>query len=401
MDQGETGAVMIRFGELFLKSEPVRRQFMKVLHENITRALISQGISCQVLDSRGRILVTGSDRTEILRIVSRIFGIVDTAPALITEPTIQALSTAAVTLARGHLHEGMSFAIRARRDQVEGFSSQELGAEAGSAVFDAISGLRVDLTSPDYEIFLEARREGGFAYDMRIPGPGGLPYGTQGSLLSLLSAGIDSPVAAWVMMKRGVKISFLHIDTGTYAGGDCYANVIRNLATLSTWTQGRRLTLYVIRAQPFYDKLMQMEEARFRCVLCKRGMLKLGAKYAEKKGFPGIITGDNLGQVATQTLQNIVTISEEIKLPIFRPLIGYDKEEIITIARRIGTFNPNPGDTGCGVLPPRPATSAQYEVISRLEEKVRIDELISEISREHEIVHALNGEILTEEVKQI
>lgn len=394
MESGRPGAIMVRFGELFLKSEPVRRQFMKVLIGNIKGALSSNHIDATIEDNRSRIVIRTGDPAAAVPVLSRIFGVVDIAPALLTESTIDALGNAAASLALKHLHPGMSFAIRARRDQVPGFTSQELGAEAGGAVLDAVSGIRVDLTTPDYEIFLEARGEGGIAYDTRIPGPGGLPYGTQGSLLSLLSAGIDSPVASWLMMKRGVKVGFLYIDTGVYAGHDCYDNVVRNLAALSLWTPGTRLQLTIIRAQPFFDLLMADCEPRFRCVLCKRGMLTMAAACAREMNLPGIITGDNLGQVATQTLQNIVTISTVVSLPVIRPLIGYDKEDIITLARRIGTFSNDPGDTSCGVVPPRPATAADQQVIERLEERMRTGDTIASLLRSRDRVIALNGEIL-------
>jgi thiamine biosynthesis protein ThiI len=394
MESGRPGAVMVRFGELFLKSEPVRRQFMKVLIGNIKGALSSNHIDATIEDNRSRIVIRTGDPASALLVLSRIFGVVDIAPALLTDATIPALSNVAASLAQNHLKPGMSFAIRARRDQVPGFSSQELGAEAGGAVLDAIPGIRVNLTDPDYEIFLEARKEGGIAYDTRIPGPGGLPYGTQGALLSLLSAGIDSPVASWLMMKRGVKVGFLYIDTGEYAGDDCYSNVIRNLAALSLWSPGIRLPLTIIRAQPFFDLLMSACEPRFRCVLCKRGMLTIAEACAKEMKLPGIVTGDNLGQVATQTLQNIVTISGSISLPILRPLIGYDKEEIISLARRIGSFSQDPGDTSCGVVPPRPATAADIQIIERIEAEIKTRAIISSIIHNRDQVSALNGEIL-------
>jgi len=385
---------MVRFGELFLKSEPVRRQFMKVLVNNIHVALTSYHLDHTIQDNRSRILIEAGDIDAILPVVSRVFGVVDIAPALLTESSIESLSRVAVSLGVRHLKPGMSFAIRARRDQVPGFTSQELGAQAGSAVYEAVPGITVDLTSPDYEIFLEARKEGGIAYDTRISGPGGLPYGTQGSLLSLLSAGIDSPVAAWLMMKRGVKVTHLYIDTGRYAGCDCRANVLRNLAALSLWTPGLPVHLTIIHAEPFFTRLMSDADPRFRCVLCKRGMLKMAAARAIQTGFPGVITGDNLGQVATQTLSNLVTISSGIEMPVLRPLIGYDKEDIIALARKIGTFTNEPGDTSCGVLPPKPATAAGQQVIAEMEDNIRTDDLIHDLVRSGERITALNGEIV-------
>ncbi|WP_245926495.1 tRNA uracil 4-sulfurtransferase ThiI [Methanospirillum lacunae] len=396
MENGKSGAVMIRFGELFLKSEPVRRQFMKVLIGNIRSALSSHEIEYSLVDNRSRIIVCSKTPEAMIPLLSHIFGIVDIAPALLTDSSLPALCDAAGKLASRNLKPGMSFAIRARRDQVPGFTSQELGAEAGGAVLESVPGVRVDLTHPDYEVYLEARKEGGLAYDIRIPGPGGLPYGTQGSVLSLISAGIDSPVASWMMMKRGVKVSFLYIDTGTWAGCDCTDNVLRNLAALSSWVPGISLSLHIVHAQPLYDLLMNDCEPRYRCVLCKRGMLMLAETFAAQRKIQAIVTGDNLGQVATQTLQNIVTISSSVAIPVLRPLIGYDKEDIISLARKIGTFTNNPGNTSCGVVPSKPATAADSSLIGDLEERLHMRSIIPSLLDNREKVIALNGKILSE-----
>lgn len=396
MESGRPGAVMIRFGELFLKSEPVRRQFMKTLIQNIRVALSAYDPDARISESRGRIFVQSEEISQIIPIISHIFGVVGVAPSYLTEPSVQALSTLARDLGLRHLKSGMSFAIRARRDQVSGFTSQELGAKAGSAVMGAVLNIRVDLTKPDYEIFLEARKEGGIAYDTHIPGPGGLPYGTQGSLTALLSAGIDSPVAAWLMMKRGVKVSFLHINTGRYAGSDCMENVMRNLAALSVWTPGIPLKMRIINAEPFFDRLMADAQPRYRCVLCKRGMLRMAELYADEKGVPGIITGDNLGQVATQTLQNIVTISSGVKIQILRPLIGYDKNDIIELARKIGTFSQVPGDTSCGVLPSKPATTSVQGAVETMESDLRVEEILGSVLNSGETIQAMDGAIHSE-----
>lgn len=160
------------------------------------------------------------------------------------------------------------------------------------------------------------------------------------------------------------------------------------------WTPGISLYLTIIRAEPFFTLLMSDAEGRYRCVLCKRGMLRIGAALARQKKIPGLITGDNLGQVATQTLQNLVTISSVITLPVIRPLIGFDKEDIIGLARKIGTFSNDPGDTSCGVVPPRPATSAVQRVIEEIEMRIGASEMIDLLVGSGEEITALNGEIL-------
>ena len=147
-----------------------------------------------------------------------MFGIIDVSICTLTGKETGDLSSAAAALASTHLEPGMSFAVRAKRQQKVGLTSQELGEQIGSAIYDRVPGLRVDLERPDYEIFVEVRDFGGLVYDSRIPAPGGLPFGTQGHVLVLLSSGIDSPVASWLAMKRGCAITHLHLDAGRWAG---------------------------------------------------------------------------------------------------------------------------------------------------------------------------------------
>lgn len=379
MEQDTRKVVMARFGEIFLKSEPVRREFLKRLRENIHAGLKGIGVDGTITITRSRILVRSDKDADLISLLSRIFGIIDIAPVMTCESSMDELCETAVSLACSHLMPGTRFAVRARREGVEGFISQELAAEAGSRIIDAVSGLKVDLTTPEYEIFIEARKEGGIVYDTRIPGPGGLPYGTQGKAVSLISAGIDSPVAAWLMMRRGVKMVFLHIEPGRYGGPDIGQNLEKNLVALSHWIPGIELQAVTIPAEPFYQTLMEHSEPKLRCVICKHAMLELASQYAQKTGCEGIITGDNLGQVATQTLHNLGSISAGIKTPVYRPLIGYDKEEIITIARKIGTYSSDPGDTSCTVLPPRPVTKSEAGHIKEFMDRAFMEDIIREI----------------------
>lgn len=395
MEHDTRKVVMVRFGEIFLKSEPVRREFLNRLRDNILAATKALGVDCAVTVTRSRILVSTDSSVELVPLLSHIFGIVDISPVILSDSTMDDLCDTAVRLAREHLSPETRFAVRARREGVEGFSSQELAANAGSKIIDVIPGLKVDLTDPVYEVFIEARTEGSMVYDTRIHGPGGLPYGTQGKAVSLISAGIDSPVAAWLMMKRGVKTVFLHIDPGRFGGSDISSNLMRNLFALSYWIPGQNLTLVTIPAESFYAALMDLPEAKLRCVICKRAMLEFAVNYAKKAGCDGIITGDNLGQVATQTLKNLASISTGIEMQIYRPLIGYDKEEIITLARKIGSFSSSPGDTSCQVLPPRPVTRSDADQISAGIEKVSLHNMMESLFSQARKIQIKNGEIVS------
>ena len=201
----------------------------------------------------------------------------------------------------------MSFAVRAKRQQKTGPNSQELGTLIGSAIYDHVPGLRVDLDNPEYEIFVEIRDFGGLVYDSRISAPGGLPWGTQGRVLALLSSGIDSPVASWLMMKRGCEITHLHLDAGRWAGKDVTLAAIENHRRLSRWCYGNPLSLVIANSEFLYDRMDQLRiPPRYRCVICKRFMQRVAGNLMEKEGALAIVTGENLGQVASQTLANLV-----------------------------------------------------------------------------------------------
>jgi thiamine biosynthesis protein ThiI len=303
----------------------------------------------------------------------------------------------AISLASEKLQAGMSFAVRAKRQQKTGPNSQELGTLIGSAIYDHIPGLHVDLDSPDYELFVEIRDFGGLVYDSRIPAPGGLPWGTQGRVLALLSSGIDSPVASWLMMKRGCEITHLHLDGGRWAGTDVTAAAIENHRRLSRWCAGNPLSLIIANSELLYDSMDQLSvPPRYRCVICKRFMLRVAGNLMEKEGARAIITGENLGQVASQTLANLSVISEAATVPVLRPLITYDKEETITLARMIGTFDSHPGDLRCRAVPNIPATAAVPEAIQECELKMDIDEIVRKTLSDLRFVTALNCGILKE-----
>jgi thiamine biosynthesis protein ThiI len=388
--------VMARYGELFLKSEPVKHHFIGLLLRNIGKALAASGLRGHYETPRGRILISGSEPEKIADIVSRIFGIVDVSICTKTSGRIEDLCAEAVTLAQARLSTGMGFAVRAKRQQKTGLDSQVLGARIGSAIYDHIPGLHVDLDHPDYEVFVEVRDFGGLVYDSRITAPGGLPWGTQGRALVLLSSGIDSPVASWLAMKRGCEITHLHLDGGRWAGSDVKAAAIENHRRLSRWCAGNPLMMVIANSEPLYDRMHELRiPPRYRCVICKRFMQQVASRLMQHEGALAIITGENLGQVASQTLANLSVISDGMTVPVLRPLITYDKEEIITIARRIGTFDTHPGDLACRAVPKMPATAAVLGAILECEQKMDIMAIVEHACTELEYVTALNSEIVS------
>ena len=385
---------MVRYGELFLKSEPVKRQFIQSLVNNTGKALDAAGLPHRFELHRGRILIHGEAPDRIAQVASRIFGTVEVAVCRQTASSIGEVCRVAVEMASARLRGGASFAVRARRQGVAGITSQEIGAAVGSAIREACPGSRVDLSVPDYEIFVEMRDFGTLIYDTRVPAPGGLPWGTQGNALGLLSAGIDSPVAIWLMMKRGCAMTSLHVDGGVYAGSDVRSTAERHHAVLSTWCAGYPMDLLVVDAGEFYEAITTGAPPRYRCILCKRFMLGLGSAVAASRQFAALVTGDNLGQVASQTLVNMATISGIATVPVLRPLIGFDKDDVVRIARRIGTFDAGQGDLGCRAVPKTPATGAALEDIRTAEAAIGMDQLIAGALERVTTARAKNGVLL-------
>lgn len=392
-----TNVVMLRYGELFLKSEPVKQRYLGILKQQINAALCAHEIQFELTEYRGRILVHVEPQKIAVTCtaLSKIFGILALSPAWSVPTDLEDIASAAVMCAEKKVKAGMSFAVRARRDNVSGYTSTSLAADVGAAIFTAIPGLSVDLTNPDYEIFVEAKPEGALVYDERISGPRGLPLGTQGRVVSLLSAGIDSPVATWLMMKRGVLPYLLHVNTGTYGGGAIANCTIHNACSLSLWSGAYPLTLITIPAQSFFDHITSQPDLyRYRCVLCKRFMLACAQEIAIEQGAAGIVTGDNLGQVASQTIDNLYTLTTGVKYPIFRPLLTYDKDETVALARKIGTFIDAPGDTSCTVVPKKPSTAAPKETIDAFASEIDLDLFVTEALKQRNVVKIAGGSVL-------
>ena len=383
--------VMVRYGELFLKSGPVMQQFIRALLRNTGKALESENLAFRFELHRGRLLIHGDEPERIAVLASRIFGIVDVAVCVLTSNTLPEIEGEAVRMAKTRLSVGTSFAVRARRQGVPGITSQELAAHIGAALRREYPDAGVDLDHPDYEIFIEMREFGTLIYDTHLPAPGGLPLGTQGNVLSLLSPGIDSPVATWLMMKRGCGIATLHIDAGRFGGADVLATTKNHHAILSSWTAGQPLEMLVVDAEPFYESLTTGINPRLRCVLCKRFMLHAGSRVALSRNDRALVTGDSLGQVASQTLANMTVISGAATVPVLRPLIAFDKNETVLLARKIGTFEKTPGDLGCRAVPRAPATAAVVEDVVGCEKELDMDGLVRESLTRVRVLTALNG----------
>jgi thiamine biosynthesis protein ThiI len=384
--------VAIRYGELFLKSEPVKKRFIGILIDNIGKALQANGLVFRMENPRGRIIIYGEEPLTIAKTAARVFGVVDTSICTRTGTDPDDLARTVTSISKKRLAPGMSFAVRAKREKKEGMSSPELAAFLGAEISRQIPGLRVDLDHPQYELFVEVRSIGGLVCDQRFPAPGGLPFGTQGKVLALLSSGIDSPVATWMMMKRGCIPRFLFFDAESWSGEGVRNGARENFRRLSTWCTGHTLEMDIVPMGILFERMKEKEiPPRFRCVICKRFMYRIGSLHAVSVNAVALVTGENLGQVASQTLSNLATISEAAKIPVLRPLITRDKQEIVECGRKIGTYPGLGGDLSCRAVPHKPSTAADLQMVKALEERLDISSLARECLDRSRTIAVKNG----------
>jgi thiamine biosynthesis protein ThiI len=370
----EIDSILVRFGEIGIKSDRVRSRYERRLVTNIERALKFCEIPYDsIVRDFGRIFVR-TKTAAAAPTVARVFGVVSVSPAQTSSATMDALSSAALRIMSPLLAPAKSFGISTRRTGTHSYSSKDINILVGDAVKKA-TGAYVRLTKPDVHLFIEVRSEAAYLYTEILPGVGGLPLGTQGKLIALLSGGIDSPVAAWLMMKRGCTIVPLFFDCEPFVDVAGRERVINISKALAVWA-GRPLDLAVVLHGESLSKFKKLAP-RMTCVLCKRMVYKIAALVAKKENAHGIVTGESIGQVASQTSQNLLAIDEACDVPIFRPLIGFDKAETIALARRIGTYNLSTEGppSSCRAAHRHPNTNANLDELKALEAELLTIEL--------------------------
>ncbi|MDD1671230.1 MAG: tRNA 4-thiouridine(8) synthase ThiI [Methanomicrobiales archaeon] len=358
---------LVRYSEIFLKSDPVRREWENVLTRNIRDVLSG----CRVRSERGRIWIEGPADTERLR---RVFGIVSFSP--VTRCSLGDLNESLLDLCRRRGVKGLrTFGIRMRRVGTHPFTSQEKAVELGNLVRGEFPHLEVDLKRPDLELHVEIREGDCYLYTEVIRGAGGLPLGVEGSLVALVSGGIDSPVAAWMMMKRGCRILPIFVALGSFLDDDARVRAGKVVEVLRSYQPDIRLRVIPDSFLACAKKgLVRQGLEKFTCLICKRRMYRIAEAVAREEGAKGIVTGESLGQVASQTLDNLLVLNDAAGLPVYRPLIGLDKEEITRLAREIGTFGSSTAPVkGCQAVPKKPSTSAVLEKIQEIEGSLDCD----------------------------
>jgi len=358
-------------GEISIKAKATRRQFVKRLIRNLKDALISEGLPPVVHRTHDRIfaeLPPGSADTGAAAL-ARVFGLqtlslVEHRPA----STVEEVVDGGVELFRERVR-GRRFAIRAKRvgsrEQIP-IRSHDVANALGKALLPFAS--RVDLSNPEVTVHVELTENGAYFFPDRIAGCGGLPLGTGGRALALMSGGFDSAVAGWLLQKRGVNLDYMFCNLGGRTHEQGVLRVAKMVA--ERWSYGVKPRLHAVDFDAVSRDLRANTETRYWQIVLKL-MLRAAELIAQDTGAIAVATGEAVGQVSSQTLQNLAVISRATDLPILRPLVGFNKDEILDHARRIGTFDLSKvvGEY-CAMVPSKPATAAALDVVEAQEEKL-------------------------------
>jgi len=369
----EHSLIIARYGEVGLKSPRVRSRFERKLSSNI-----KSSFNCEIDINQARIFIFPENFDEAIAKLHKIFGIVSFSPAISTHSSYEDIEKTLDSYVDKLIEEGLiandtRFAIRCRRVGKHDFSSQELAAFAGSVVVRKL-GCPVDLTNPQFEIFLEVRENETYIFHEKIKGPGGLPLGTQGKIISLLSSGIDSPVATYLMMKRGCEIIALHFDNEPFTKHKSRENFELIVDELKTYSSGVHFRTKIVKYGDYLQRCKVDAPEKMTCILCKSGMYKIAELLATDMKALGVVDGSSVGQVASQTLPNILATRENISVPILSPVIGMDKVEIEKIAKEIGTYDISKiDDGGCSAVPRYPETKADINRVKTAKEHMEYD----------------------------
>ena len=369
---------VIHYHEIGLKGRN-RGRFENQLLRNIEQALkdIPHGPLRRI---SGRVLLELAPDTPLDALRERlamVFGIANFSEACPVAPDIEAMRQTAWEVARKATFASFKIATK-RSDKTFPMNSEQINRDVGAHV-QGLSGAKVQMDDPDLTVTIELAQQGTFIYAEKIPGPGGLPGGVGERGLSLLSSGIDSPVASYRIMKRGVRLSFIHFHSQPYTDRNSQRNTEELVRILTQYQYTS--TLYLIPFVEIQRHIMTQAPPSFRVILYRRAMFRIAEALAETEGAQALVTGESVGQVASQTLSNIRAIEEVTSLPVLRPLSGHNKDEIVAEARRIGTYETSiePYEDCCTVFVPKhPETRADRDVVHGIESRLDLAPLIQQ-----------------------
>ncbi|WP_040229236.1 tRNA uracil 4-sulfurtransferase ThiI [Bhargavaea cecembensis] len=381
--------ILIRYGELSLKGKN-RNFFIRKLRDNIRRVMKDLE-TVKVKSEHDRMFLFAEDPAEMEEAIRRlpdVFGIQSFSPAVRCDAEIETIKETAAAILGKMETEGKSFKVEARRaDKTFPLRTNDIQQELGGHLLPLYPELTVKMKNPDIKLLVDIREDGAYLSTETIRGAGGLPSGSNGHALLMLSGGIDSPVAGYMIMKRGVKLDVIHFHSPPFTSEQSKQKVVELAERLSQF--GTRIRMHTIPFTEIQQAIQETMPAALTMTTTRRLMMKITDLVREEIGAKAIVTGESLGQVASQTLDSLSAINEVTATPVLRPLIAYDKLDIIEIAERIGTYETSirPFEDCCTIFTPsHPATKPKTAKVIYYEGNTDFDPMIEKAVAEREIL---------------
>lgn len=375
--------LLCKYGEIVLKGAN-RKYFEDMLCRQLRRKAKAHG-EFEIYRSQSTIYIDpkneAADIDGMMRDAGKVFGIVAICRAAVCEKNMESILETVRTYIPPYLEGKKTFKVESKRsDKHFPLDSMQISAEAGGAVLSACPRMRVDVRNPEVTVKVEVREFGAYVHAGPRKGAGGMPVGSNGRGLLLLSGGIDSPVAGYMMAKRGLEIEAIHFESFPYTSEMARDKVLR-LAQIVSEYNDDKMIVHVVSLTHVQEELVKHCEEDYFTLLLRRFMMKIADRVAERFKCVALITGESLGQVASQTAEAMAVTNPMASRPVYRPCVGLDKEEIIEISRKIGTFETSiePFEDCCTVFTPRhPRTRPELAKVEAQEEKIDFDALVEE-----------------------
>ena len=381
---------IVRFGETALKGKN-KSYFEKKLVDRVKK-ILRKFSGVDVYREEGLVFVSANSENsqeELVGEISKVFGISSISPAVETNPNMEDIYETAVNFMMNLIEKESvrTFKVEAKRaDKNFPVKSPEIARLVGGEVLKGCKVLKVDVRNTQVCLNVDVRRDKAYIYRKKIQGYGGLPLGTNGKGMLLLSGGIDSPVAGWMMAKRGMGIEAIHFHSYPYTSRRAQEKVEELARQISIYCGDFKL--HIVNLLPVQEEIIKTCPEEETTILVRRFMMKIAEKVGEQTGAKTLITGESLGQVASQTTESIVCTDQSVAMPVLRPLIAMDKVDIMDVAKKIGTYETSilPYEDCCTVfLPKHPVTRPKLESILHSEEKLNVDKLVAEAMKNVQI----------------
>ena len=374
----EYSEIMVRYGELSTKGKN-RMRFINKLKQNIKHVLsIYPDVTITANRDRAHIFLNGTDYVPVAESLKNIFGIQAFSPSYKVEKNLESIKQAVQEVMQDVYHDGLTFKITSKRsDHTFEMDSRKLNQYLGSAVFDVLPNIQAKMKGPDINLQVEVREEAAYLSYENIKGAGGLPVGTAGRGMLMLSGGIDSPVAGYLALKRGVDIEAVHFASPPYTSPGALKKAQDLTRKLTKF--GGNITFIEVPFTEIQEEIKEKAPEAYLMTLTRRFMMRITDRIREERSSLVIINGESLGQVASQTLESMQAINAVTCTPIIRPVVTMDKLEIIDIAQKIDTFDISiqPFEDCCTIFAPdRPKTNPKIKNVEQYEKRMAVEELV-------------------------